>query len=371
MRILLWPTCYRPNIGGLETQVHALAKQLQANGHEVLVISDQVRKLTIEAFVIEGVEVICLPFERALITYNVPLIKVIMDRVSLAVKQFKPDIVHVHGWMEAFCFYQKRILAQYSLPMILTVHGLFESSFYGKSAWNIWRKANVVTTVSHFMRLQIEAEICPTVSRAVRLIDNGLPQVPKPLQPLPEDFRIFMAGRLVVDKGFDVALQAMAVLHQRYPQLRLRLAGIGREMPTLQALRVELGLEACVDMLGFVSAEEMPNEIDQASIVIVPSVYEPFGLIALEALMRGRPVIASQVGGLPEIVEEGVTGLLVPASDPRAIVAAVESVLHSPSRLQEMSTNAVRCARERFSIERTTQEYEALYEELLCLQPTP
>jgi glycosyltransferase involved in cell wall biosynthesis len=171
--------------------------------------------------------------------------------------------------------------------------------------------------------------------------------------------RLLCVGRLIPVKGHLVLLRALAQARSRAPGLVLDIAGQGPLEPALKAYAAELGLSDAVRFLGFVSP--IQSAIEAASAVVVPSLGEGFGMVALEAMERGRPVVASDVGGLPEIVADGETGFVVPAGDAEALADALVTLVSSPARAAEMGQAGRRRALESFTPERSTRGIEALY----------
>ncbi len=137
--------------------------------------------------------------------------------------------------------------------------------------------------------------------------------------------RLLCIGRLIPIKGHLVLLRALAQARAQVPGVTLHVAGRGPLEPALKSYVRELGLEDVVRFLGFVSPVQ--KAIEDAAVVVVPSIGEGFGMVALEAMERARPVIASAVGGLPEIVADGETGLVVPPADADALA---EAIVRSP-----------------------------------------
>ncbi len=172
--------------------------------------------------------------------------------------------------------------------------------------------------------------------------------------------RLLCVGRLIPIKGHLVLLRALAQARERVPGVVLDVAGRGPLEPALKAYARELGLDGAVRFLGFVSPVE--RALEQAAIVVVPSLGEGFGMVALEAMERGRPVIASAVGGLPEIVADGETGLVVPSGDANALADAIVALAGDLERAAAMG----RAGRERalalFTPERCATRIEELYE---------
>ncbi|MFN2569495.1 MAG: glycosyltransferase family 4 protein, partial [Candidatus Dormibacteria bacterium] len=173
---------------------------------------------------------------------------------------------------------------------------------------------------------------------------------------------LLCAGRLSREKGFDIALEAFARVWQELPEARLIIAGGGAEQEGLVAQSAALGLQEAVDFHGWVSPPEMPAVLNQATAVVVPSRLEGFGLVALEASLMGRPVIASRVGGLPEALgEQEEAGLLVPPGDPGALATAMLRLLRDPAEARRRGKAGRLRAQREFPPGRHIDGYHALY----------
>lgn len=350
MKILLWPTMYFPNIGGLEKVVHSLALSLLDKGHEVLVIANAE---TIATFSIEEIPVFTFPFINALFSYRLQLVGQILKQVSELVDSFSPDVINVHGWFECFSFYQVRILKKKSIPVSLTIHGLLEQkSYQTENCLELWQRAQSISTVSD--------AISPSLPHpCLQTIYNGLPLSKTPLQPLPKN-RLLLIGRLTEEKCFHIAFYAFKLLRTQYFDLHLTLLGDGPDYETLFNLKESLHLP--IDMPGFMLPHEIEGFIDQSSLVLIPSAYESFSMVALEAALRGRPVVASNVLGLKEVIDDQKTGLLVEPKDSTALAQAVSSLLLDPLRMEQMGQNAYDRASKLFNMENTVNNYLNMYE---------
>jgi glycosyltransferase involved in cell wall biosynthesis len=193
---------------------------------------------------------------------------------------------------------------------------------------------------------------------SVRTIHNGL----APVDPAPRrggGTLLGAAGRFVPQKGFDVLLRALAEL----PQASLLLVGDGPERPRLERLVDELGLRDRVELTGW--RPDAARLLAAVDAVVVPSRAEPFGLVALEAMSAGVPVIASAVDGLAEVVTDGETGLLVPPDDPRLLAEAIARVLVDRSLSRALGERGREVATTAFSRERMTGAFEDLYRAVL------
>jgi glycogen(starch) synthase len=187
------------------------------------------------------------------------------------------------------------------------------------------------------------------------------------LLPAPLPFaapRLLCLGRVVVQKGFDVALRAFAQLAGRYPQARLVVAGDGEALSALVQLAGALGIAGAVEFPGWAAPGDVPALINCCTMVLMPSRYEPFGLVALQAGQMARPVVASRVDGLPEVVVDGETGLLVEPENPEALARAIVCLLEDPALAARMGQAGRRRAEEAFSWEHHLEAYEALFQHL-------
>ncbi|HLG09036.1 MAG TPA: glycosyltransferase family 4 protein [Gaiellaceae bacterium] len=171
--------------------------------------------------------------------------------------------------------------------------------------------------------------------------------------------RLLCIGRLIPIKGHLVLLRALAQARSRVPGVRLDIAGRGPLEPALKSYARELGLSGAVRFLGFVSP--IQQAIEDAAVVVVPSLGEGFGMVALEAMERARPVIASAVGGLPEIVADGETGLVVPSGDADALADAIVVLAGDPRHAVAMGSAGRERALEEFTPERCVRRIEDLY----------
>ncbi len=175
--------------------------------------------------------------------------------------------------------------------------------------------------------------------------------------------RLLCVGRLIPIKGHLVLLRALAQARLRVPGVALDVAGRGPLEPALKAFARELGIDESVRFLGFVSPVQ--RAVEQAAIVVVPSLGEGFGMVALEAMERARPVIASAVGGLPEIVADGETGLVVPAGDAEALADAIVALTGDLGRAESMGRAGRERALAEFPPERSAERIEGLYRSAL------
>ena len=195
---------------------------------------------------------------------------------------------------------------------------------------------------------------------------------------LPDDHKmVLFVGRIEPLKGIDVLIQAMALVLEKRPELRddfcLCIIGgepdvapgdMNREMARLQEMRAELGIDDVVTFLGKREQTALPNYYSAAEVCVVPSHYESFGMVALEAMACGTPVIASRVGGLTFTVKDGQTGFLVPNDDPHALADRLGLLLADEQLKQEMGRRAAELSK-RYAWPLVAEQIVAAYRDLV------
>lgn len=180
----------------------------------------------------------------------------------------------------------------------------------------------------------------------------------------PTDVLLAGVGSLTVRKAYDVVVRAIGELPLALRRhVHLVVCGEGNERASIEALRADLDLESRVHLLGW--RDDVPELLRSADAFVHPAMDEGFGLVVVEAAAAGLPIVASDVGGIPEIIEHGVSGLLVPPGEPQALAGAIQELIDDPERARRLGEAARRTAFERFSAEAMAAAYMELYERLL------
>lgn len=176
-------------------------------------------------------------------------------------------------------------------------------------------------------------------------------------------------GRLAHQKGFDLALSALAAINGRFPDIRMIIAGGGPDRPQLERQAAELGLKDVVEFIGWVAPDKVPGLINTATIVLMPSRWEGLPSVALQASMMARPVVATPVGGLSEVIIHLETGLMVAPEDPAGLAKAIAFLLDHPELAVAMGHAGRRRVQHVFSWQRCVDAYDALYRKLATRLP--
>jgi len=365
MRVLFWSDAFWPSIGGVEVLGARLVLALRDRGYDIAVVADQSSPDLPAEAEYQGGPIYRLPFARALRSLDVAQVVRARQRVAEIKRQWRPELVHIY-FTDLGAYFHWETAAARPTPTLATLHGAIPVGvFRPDSLLARWiRPSTWVVAGSSWMLGELRRAI-PDLSPRSSVVHNALPATPLAPRALRSDPpRLLCLGRLTEEKGFDLVLAALRRLVDRCPRLGLIIAGDGPLRRTLERRATELGLMPHVDFLGWVSPDDVPALINAATVVVVPSSYEAFGLVALQAAQMGRPVVATRVGGLAEIVEDGVTGLLVESGDATLLAAAIAKLLDDPAAATRMARAARRRARERFSWGRHVDAYDALYRSL-------
>src|SRR4051812_15591240 len=256
------------------------------------------------------------------------------------------DLVHSHDWLVADA--ARRLARRRRLPWLVTVHATEygrhqgwvdkhpQSHIHGVEKW-MANRADRVVTCSAYMREHV-SDIYGLDEERVTVIPNGID--PSDLVPVddlealrarfaaPNERLVLLVGRLVYEKGFQIALEALPGLIERLGDVRFLVAGSGTAEEELRSQAAELGLDSSGTFLGWIGDDVLHSLYRIADLTVVPSIYEPFGLVALEAMASGCPCLVADTGGLREVVpgDESV-GLRFRSRDPDSLGAMAERLL--------------------------------------------
>ena len=245
-----------------------------------------------------------------------------------------------------------------------TKHGFNEfreMPYFGLADRAVASLAHVEIAISRGLARYLE-EVEGFDGESFEIVHYGIEPDGEPAPYAGAEPRLLCVGRLIPIKGHIVLLRAFAQAKKELPALELDIAGRGPLEPALRALARELGVAESVSFLGHVTP--IQGAIEQSAVVVVPSMGEGFGMVALEAMERGRAVIASRVGGLPEIVVDGATGLVVPPEDAHALAEAMLALASDPSRAAAMGAAGRAHALAAFGPDRPADALDLLYRTL-------
>ena len=366
MRVLFWSELFWPYMGGAQFFALKLLLGLRERGHEFIVVTRQDDPNLPQEACFKGFPIYRFPFYTALADGNVHQLLTIRRQVVQLKRHFAPDLIHLNCFGLSVLFHLDTTKA-HSVPFLVTLHSEKYDSVVKDDTLleRTLRSADWVTAPSA-RTVEYARQLVPNFALPASCIYNGMEIPSVPPAPLPIDTpRLLCLGRLVPNKGFDLALTALAAMIKRFPQVRLVIAGGGPARPELEQQTADLGLSGAVDFLGWIAPEHVPALINTATVVVVPSRgWEALPLVALEAALMARPVVAARDAGLPEVVVHQKTGLLVEKEDSIGLARVLTFLLEHPEVAVQMGQAARQRVQEVFSLERCIDAYEALYQKL-------
>jgi len=346
-------------VGGLARHVYDLSRALARLGEVVHVITCPVEE-TDDYQLVEGVHVHrvnqsvltsgdFIEWVRQLNTAMTGLAAGLMRRETF-------DLIHAHDWLVEDAALE--LCGQFRLPLVATIHATeygrnrgihneLQQRIHDLEA----RLSNLATTIiccSEYMAGEI-TRLFKIPRNKVHVIPNGVDPanlgIPKRLVPGERPPRsgekiVLFIGRLVPEKGVQVLLKAFSLLSGLLPDLNLLVGGRGPYGFYLKEMAEKLGLDGKVEFLGFLDEADRNKHLKQADVAVFPSLYEPFGIVALEAMAAQVPVIVSDTGGLREVVDHGIDGYKVPPGRPELLAYYIRGVLENPGLARDLTMQA-------------------------------
>ena len=369
MRILFLTSAYLPDgVGGIEMLLLQACRLLRSHGHVVEIITAEARGPDH----VEGVPVHRLNLIGPIQARDPRALLAVDRQLRDVIQSFQPTVVHSHDMGALLWFYQRtpQAMAPQRPPLIVSVHNVMTqhlqlqhvSPMSFTRMGRLLESADWITAVARDCLNDI---LCysPTIASRLEHLPNGvLPPVHPPVEPDPD--QLLCVGRLVPQKGFDRAIEAMAAIRARRPTARLLIAGVGPDGRALQAQAAGLGLQEAVEFLGLLDGDSVRERMARSALVLMPSRYEGLPLVALEAAWAARPVVAFDCAGVNEAVLADVTGVLIPHGDVPALAGAVLALLDDQPRAARLGAAARARAESEYSLDRYVSSCESLYSRL-------
>jgi glycosyltransferase involved in cell wall biosynthesis len=292
----------------------------------------------------------------------------------------KPVLLHVHDWLGLFS--GRALKMRHRLPMIATIHateygrnnGIYTEMqrYINRCEWELQYEAWRVIVCSAFMRGEVEHAL-GTPGDKIDIVYNGVPenmfdfpfegeerQTFRSRFAAPYEKIIYFIGRMVREKGAQVLVESLPLVRAQYGNAKLVIAGGGARQH-LENLAHAVGVGDQVYFTGRVSDHDRDRLYRVADVAVYPSLYEPFGIVALEAMAARVPVVVSDAGGLPEVVQHDITGTVTYANDPASLAWGITRVLRNPHFAHDMANMAYQRVHTVFNWDRLAHQTIAVY----------
>ncbi len=363
MKILMLSWEYPPRIiGGISRVVHNLAQKLGELGNEVHIVTCWENGTLEEEFDncvyvhrVHTCQMNSNSFIKWILQFNFSLVE---KSVKLINGTGRFDVIHAHDWLTAFA--AKTLKHIYSIPLISTIHATESGRNYGlhndvqryisSVEWWLTYESWIIIVNSRFMKNEVK-NIFQLPEDKIRIIPNGVNIDKFRNYSRDNKFRrnyatdnekiVFFVGRLVNEKGAHVLINAAPKIIRYYNDAKIIIAGKGPQLEYLRKIAYELNIYSKVYFTGYISEEELAKLYKCADVAVFPSLYEPFGIVALEGMLANVPVVVSDTGGLGEIVEHGIDGMKSYTGNSNSLADSILEILLNPKEAEKMKSKAM------------------------------
>lgn len=387
MKILMLTWEYPPRVvGGISKVVYDLSHRLIKDGHQVTVVTYRDGDTSyyeddegINVYRVDNYMIHPNNFIDWIMQLNFNMVA----KASELMNKFgKFDVIHAHDWLVSYA--AKSLKEAYDVPMVATIHatengrnsGIHDETqrYINDSEWQLTYEASEVIVNSNYMKNEIQ-RIFGLPYDKISVIPNGV-KLDK-FEGIERDYElrrqyamdnekiILYVGRLVYEKGVQNLIGAMPKILENYHDSKLVICGRGGMMDELKQEAHNLGIDEKVYFVGYCDAAKVQKMYINADIAVFPSTYEPFGIVALEGMLSGTPTVVSDVGGLNEIVEHGVTGMKSYAGNSNSIADSVIALLYDQDLCNRVSSKAIEVVKEKYNWNVIAQSTFKTYEKAI------
>ena len=388
MKILMLTWEYPPRIvGGIARVVNDLSKRLIKDGHEVTVVTYRegdapyyeldkgVKVYRVDNFMIRPNNFIDWVMQM---NFNM-----VAKASEIIQKEGNFDVIHAHDWLVAYA--AKTLKHSFNIPIISTIHATEagrnsgirdeQQKYINDSEWMLTYESTEVIVNSNYMKNELQ-RLFGLPFEKINVVPNGVNLLSFSGIDRDYEFRrryamdnekiILFMGRLVYEKGVQHLIAAMPKILEHYHDAKLVIAGKGGMMDELKQEADALGLGAKVYFAGYMNGKDVQRMYKAADISVFPSTYEPFGIVALEAMLAERPVVVSDAGGLNEIVQHKENGMKCYCGNPNSIADSILELLFD----QQLCANVVKKAkakvRNEYNWNKIAQDTHFIYQKAIC-----
>lgn len=370
-------------VGGLARHVYDLTGALSAVGEEVHLITCGEPGLR-EYEEVDGVNVYrVIPYQISapdFVTWVAQLNVAMLERAIPIVSDLSMQVLHAHDWLVAYA--ARALKHACRLPLVATIHATEYGRNYGLHndtqrhisdiEWWLTYEAWRVICCSHYMKNEVR-HVFQLPEDKVRVVPNGVdpaafavrnPRADRNRYAAPDEQIVFYVGRLVREKGVQVLLDAVPKVLSRHPRTKFVIAGKGPYAEQLHRQAVHTGIADRVYFTGYIDDETRNSLYGWASAAVFPSLYEPFGIVALEGMAARAPVIVADTGGLSEIVEHGVDGLKFYPGNSQSLADMICWLLQDAQLAENLRRRAFQKVREQFNWRDIALDTRRVYREV-------
>ncbi|MCL2354547.1 MAG: glycosyltransferase family 4 protein [Oscillospiraceae bacterium] len=388
MKILMLTWEYPPRIvGGIARVVHDLSKRLIKDGHEVHVITYREEELPayendkgVHVHRVDNYIINPNSFVDWIMQLN---FNMVAKANALIVKEGNFDVIHAHDWLVAYS--AKTLKQSWGTPLVSTIHateagrnsGIHNEvqRYVNDTEWLLTYESSEVIVNSKYMKNELQ-RLFGLPYEKINVVSNGINMTAYNGVERDYEFRrqyaadnekiILFMGRLVFEKGVQHLISAMPKILESYNDAKLVIAGKGGMTDSLIAQAESMGIKDKVYFTGYLDAKKVSKLYKCSDVSVFPSTYEPFGIVALEAMLAGVPTVVSDIGGLDEIVDHGIDGLKSYAGNPNSIADSITALLFNPELCQNIAKKAKQKVKNEYNWAKIAQDTHFTYQKAIC-----
>ncbi len=388
MKILMLTWEYPPRIvGGIARVVNDLSKRLIKDGHDVTVVTYREGNTPyyeddkgVKVYRVDNYMIHPNNFIDWIMQMN---FNMIAKANEIMAKEGKFDVIHAHDWLVAYA--AKTLKNSYDIPIVATIHatesgrnsGIHDETqrYINDTEWMLTYEATEVIVNSNYMKRELQYQFGLPFEK-INVVPNGINVNMFSGVERDYDFRrqyaadhekiILFMGRLVYEKGVQHLVSAMPKILAGYHDAKLVIAGKGGMTDELKAQVNAMGISNKVYFTGYMDAKQVCKMYKCADVSVFPSTYEPFGIVALEAMLSGTPVVVSDIGGLNEIVNHGENGMKSYAGNPNSIADSILALLYDPQLSANVVKNAKNMVKNEYNWAKIAQDTHFTYQKAIC-----
>ena len=388
MKILMLTWEYPPRIvGGIARVVNDLSKRLIKDGHDVYVITYKEGNVPyyendkgVHVYRVDNYMINANNFIDWTMQLNFNMISKAAEIIN---KEGKFDVIHAHDWLVAYA--AKTLKESFGIPLVSTIHateagrnsGIHnqDQKYVNDTEWMLTYESSEVIVNSKFMKNDLQ-RLFGLPYEKINVIPNGINTNSYTGIERDYEFRrqyaadnekiILFMGRLVYEKGVQHLISAMPKILAGYNDAKLIIAGKGGMLDELKAQVETMGLGQKVYFTGYLNAKQVSKMYKCADVSVFPSTYEPFGIVALEAMLAGVPTVVSDVGGLNEIVEHKVDGMKSYAGNSNSLADSILELLLNPELCDRITKQAKIKVKNEYNWAKIAQDTYFTYEKAIC-----
>ncbi len=388
MKILMLTWEYPPRIvGGIARVVNDLSKRLIKDGHDVTVVTYRDQNLPyfeldkgVKVYRVDNFMIQSNNFIDWVMQLNFNMIAKVGEIIA---KEGNFDVIHAHDWLVAYA--AKTLKQAYNLPIVSTIHateagrnnGIREQNqkYINDTEWMLTYESTEVIVNSNYMKNELQ-RLFGLPFEKINVVPNGVNLTNYSGIERDYDFRrkyamdnekmILFMGRLVYEKGVQHLIGAMPKILEHYHDAKLVIAGKGGMIDELKAEVNALGLGNKVCFAGYLNGKDVGKMYKAADISVFPSTYEPFGIVALEAMLAEVPIVVSDIGGLNEIVDHRETGMKSYAGNSNSIADSILELLFDPQLCANIVKKAKAKVRNQYNWNKIAQDTHFTYQKAIC-----